>query len=32
MNGDIDEMLDALRIADQTAKLEAEIEQGAGKS
>lgn len=32
MNGDIDEMLDALRIADQTAKLEAEIEQGASKS
>ena len=32
MNGDIDEMLDALRIADQTAKLEAEIEQGAVKS
>ena len=32
MNGDIDEMLDALRIADQTAKLEAEIEQGAGKA
>ena len=32
MNGDIDEMLEALRIADQTAKLEAEIEQGAGKS
>lgn len=26
MNGDIDEMLDALRIADQTAKLEAEID------
>ena len=26
MNGDIEEMLDALRIADQTAKLEAEID------
>lgn len=26
MNGDIDEMLDALRIADQTARLEAEID------
>ena len=26
LNGDIDEMLDALRIADQTAKLEAEID------
>lgn len=26
MNGDLDEMLDALRIADQTAKLEAEID------
>ena len=26
MNGDIDEMLDALRIADQTAKLETEID------
>ena len=26
MNGDIDEMLDALTIADQTAKLEAEID------
>ncbi len=26
LNGDIEEMLDALRIADQTAKLEAEIE------
>ena len=32
MNGDIDEMLEALRIADQTAKLEAEIEQGTGKT
>ena len=26
MNGDIEEMLDALRIADQTARLEAEID------
>lgn len=26
MNGDLDEMLDALRIADQTAKLEAQID------
>ncbi len=26
MNGDIDEMIDALRIADQTARLEAEID------
>ena len=26
LNGDIDEMLDALRIADQTARLEAEID------
>ena len=26
MNGDIEEMLEALRIADQTAKLEAEAE------
>lgn len=26
MNGDLDEMLDALRIADQTVKLEAEID------
>jgi peptide chain release factor 1 len=26
MNGDLDEMIEALRIADQTAKLEAEAE------
>ena len=26
MNGDLDEMLQALRIADQTAKLEAQID------
>ena len=26
MNGDLDEMLDALRIADQTPKLEAQID------
>ncbi len=26
MNGDLDEMLEALRIADQTAKLEAELD------
>lgn len=27
MNGDLDEMIEALRIADQTAKLEAEMEE-----